>query len=160
MKTLVVGLGNPILGDDGVGWRVAEAIQKALPLGEGRPPIEVDFHAGGGLSLMERLAGYDRAIIVDAISLGYGRVGEVRCFDLNDLPDPASGHLASAHETTLQTALAMGRTMRVPLPQQVTVVAIESSPVYDFSEDLTPPVAAAVAVAARQVWDLLEVYRI
>lgn len=156
MKTLVIGLGNPLLGDDGVGWRVAEEIGKTLPRLEDRPALEVDVHSGGGLSLMERLAGYDRAIIVDAINLGHGRVGEVRCFDLYDLPDPASGHLASAHETNLQTALAVGRTMRVPLPGQVTVVAIESSPVYDFSEDLTPPVAAAVVVAARQVLELLE----
>lgn len=156
MTTLVVGLGNPILGDDGVGWRVVEAIQRTLPVAAGGPPIEVDFHSGGGLSLMERLIGYDRAIIVDAIHLGRGPAGEVRCVDLNDLPDPASGHLASAHETSLQTALTMGRTMRVPLPGQVIVVAIESSPAYDFSEDLTPPVAAAVAVAARRVLELLE----
>lgn len=159
MKTLLIGLGNPILGDDGVGWRVAEELKRKL---EANPPIlqsqvAVECFSLGGLSLMERLVGYDRAIIVDAINLGRGPVGEVRCFDLNDLPNPASGHLASAHETNLSTALAVGRAMNAHLPEKITIVAIESPPVYDFSEDLSGPVAAAVPVAARQVVELLEV---
>jgi hydrogenase maturation protease len=159
-KTLVIGLGNPLLGDDGVGWRVAEAVKREL---EAKPPIlqshiDVECFSLGGLSLMERLIGYDRAIIVDALNLGHGRAGEVQCFDLNDLPNPASGHLASAHETNLQTALAVGRTMNARLPDKITVVAIESPPVYDFSEDLTPPVAAAVPLAVRQVLKRLEVW--
>ena len=54
MNTLVIGLGNPILGDDGVGWVVAEGIAR---LTEDRPEIEVDTVALGGLSLMERLTG-------------------------------------------------------------------------------------------------------
>ena len=54
MKTLMIGLGNPILGDDGVGWRVAEEVTRKT----NRPAdIEVDCVALGGLSLMERLTG-------------------------------------------------------------------------------------------------------
>ena len=58
-RTIVVGLGNPILGDDGVGWRVAQAVQALAP------EADVECQALGGLSLMERLVGYQRAIIVD-----------------------------------------------------------------------------------------------
>ena len=49
MKTLVIGLGNPILGDDGVGWRVVEEIARKTA---DRNDIEVDTVSLGGLSLM------------------------------------------------------------------------------------------------------------
>lgn len=181
-KTLVIGLGNPLLGDDGVGWHVAEGVRQALmgasrptedegqktdePLlspirgGEGavsRSPssVEVDCYVGGGLSLMERLVGYDRAIVIDAVNLGQGPVGQVTCFPLEALPHPSVGHLTSAHETNLWTALQVGRTMGAHLPAQVMVVAVESPYVYEFSDKLTPPVAAAVPQAVQKVLELL-----
>ncbi len=57
MKTLVLGLGNPLLGDDAVGLRVAASLRGRLP-----PDVELDEDYCGGLRLMERLAGYDRAV--------------------------------------------------------------------------------------------------
>ncbi|MER3457722.1 MAG: peptidase M52 [Chloroflexota bacterium] len=110
---------------------------------------------GGGLSLMERLVGYDRAIVIDAINLGQGPVGHVTCFPLEALPHPSVGHLTSAHETNLWTALQVGRTMGAHLPTQVMVVAVESPYVYEFSDKLTPPVAAAVPQAVQKVLELL-----
>jgi hydrogenase maturation protease len=151
-KTLVLGLGNPLLGDDGVGWKVAEAVRARLQ----DPDVEVDCLAGGGLSLMERLSGYEQAILVDAIQTGQGPPGSVRTLALEELPDPAAGHLGSAHDTTLQTALRVGRAMGVHLPQRVLIVAVEAERVYDFAEELTAPVAAAVPRAATTVTELLQ----
>jgi hydrogenase maturation protease len=147
MKILVLGLGNPLLSDDGVGWRVAEKAREQIA----NPDIEIDFHAGGGLSLMERLSGYDRAIIVDAINTGRKPQGTVDCFRLEDLPNYAQSHLASAHETTLQTALQVGRTMGAALPNDILIVAIEAQNVYDFSEELSPAVARAVPKAVELI---------
>lgn len=153
-KTLVIGLGNPLLGDDGVGWHVAEGVRQALTQDDGQQ-IEVDCHVGGGLSLMERLVGYDRVIVIDAISTGQAPVGSVTCFPLEALPHPSVGHLTSAHETNLWTALQVGRTMGAHLPAQVMVVAVESPYVYEFSDRLTPPVVAAVPQAVQKVLELL-----
>ena len=147
MKILVLGLGNPLLSDDGVGWRVAEQVREQIA----DPNIEIDFHAGGGLSLMERMVGYDRAIIVDAINTGQKPQGTVDCFRLADLPNYAQSHLASAHETTLQTALQVGRTMGAALPNDIRIIAIEAQNVYDFSEELSPAVASAVPQAVELV---------
>jgi hydrogenase maturation protease len=155
MKTLVIGLGNPILGDDGVGWCVAEEVRRCLPSASEEKEIEVDCFALGGLSLMERLVGYDRAVIIDAIRSGQPP-GSVACFRLEDLPDFSSAHTSAAHDTSLQNALKVGRAMSVHLPGTVVVVAIEAQRVYDFSETLSPPVATAVPVAARKVLGLLE----
>lgn len=151
MHTLVLGLGNPLLGDDGVGWRVAERVRDQIA----DSTIEIDFHAGGGLSLMERLIGYDRAIIVDAINTGRAPPGKVSYFRLEDLPNDTASHLASAHETNLPTAIEVGRRMGAALPHRIEIVAIEAQAVYDFSETLSPAIAAAVPRAVQLVLEQL-----
>jgi hydrogenase maturation protease len=163
MRTLIIGLGNPILGDDGIGWAVADELHKIYPSPAGRgdrgegnqESIEVDTASLGGISLMERLVGYDRVILIDAIKTGQHPVGTVTVFPLEELSNPSAGHSASTHDTTLLTALEMGRQMDAHLPQSVTVVAIEAQIVYDFSEELSPEIAAAVPVAVNKVLGLL-----
>jgi hydrogenase maturation protease len=147
MKILVLGLGNPLLSDDGVGWRVAEQVREQIT----NPDIEIDFHAGGGLSLMERMIGYDRVIIIDALNTGCQPQGTVSSFRLDDLPSYTQSHLASAHETTLQTALQVGRSTGAVLPNDIHIIAIEAQNVYDFSENLSPAVASAVPRAVELV---------
>jgi hydrogenase maturation protease len=149
LSTLVVGLGNPLLGDDGAGWRVVEQIQAA------QPGVEAELLSAGGLALMERLVGYERAIVVDAADLGETPTGQVRVFRLEDLPNPFAGHLGSSHETNLQTALELGRALGAHLPDEVWVVAIQSKAVYDFSERLSPEVEAAIPEATQKIIELL-----
>ena len=161
MKTLIIGLGNPILGDDGVGWVVAEQVRSALSNSQSKIPnpqsIEVDCASLGGLSLMERLTDAEHVILVDAIFTGVQPVGTVSRFLLDDLPNLSAGHSASAHDTSLRNALQVGRDMQVPLPEDenVTVITIEAENVYDFSQQLSPAVAAAVPLALKEVLDLL-----
>ena len=147
--TLVVGLGNPILGDDGIGWHVADSVSAR------EPNVEVDCLALGGLSLMERLVGYERVIIIDSIQTRDGRIGQVYRFALDDLPDLSAGHTTAVHDTSLQTALKMGRAMGAQLPDEITIVGIEAERVYDFSEELSPQVAAAIPEATLAVVELL-----
>jgi hydrogenase maturation protease len=162
MKTLVIGLGNPILGDDGVGWVVAEQVRAALsnPKSSIANPqsIEVDCASLGGLSLMERLTGSERVILVDAIFTGAKPVGTVSQFTLSDLPDLSAGHSASAHDTSLRNALNVGRGMDILLPkdENVIIVAIEAENVYDFSQELSPAVAAAMPQAVKAVLELID----
>ena len=154
MKTLVIGLGNPILGDDGVGWTVAEEVARRT---KNNPDVEVDCLSLGGLSLMERLTGFTRVVLVDAIYTGRQPSGAVQSFPLSSLSDLSAGHTTAAHDTSLRTALNVGRSMNVSLPEDenVTVVSIEAEKVYDFSETLSPPVAAAVPEAVRVVLEIL-----
>ncbi len=151
LKTLVIGLGNPILGDDGVGWRVAENVQRRI---EGSN-VDVDCFALGGLSLMERMIGYDRAIVIDAVATGQ-TPGAVSCIRLDELPGFSGVHTTSAHDTSLLNALRVGHKMGAHLPETVMVVGVEADRLYDFSEDLTPAVAAAVPRAVQAVLDLLK----
>ena len=151
LKTIVIGLGNPLLGDDGAGWKVASLLEKQ----EGMQNIKIEYVAEGGLRLMEIMIGYERAIIIDAIHVEDAVAGSVRTFVLESLPNPFGGHLASSHETNLQTALQIGRMSGASLPSEVIVVAIESAHVYDFSEQLSPPVAQAIPLAAELITKLV-----
>src|SRR5690349_21123116 len=92
MKTIIVGLGNPILGDDGVGWKIAEEVreqQNSLPTplqkGEGSE-VDVEFLSLGAISLMEHLIGYERAILVDAVSSDQEN-GSIIVSNLDEMPD-------------------------------------------------------------------------
>jgi hydrogenase maturation protease len=155
-KTLIVGLGNPILGDDGVGWCIAECVEQRLQ----EEPIEasdleVDCLALGGLSLMERLVGYQRAIIIDAITTHQSTPGTVSCFPLEALPNLAAGHTTAAHDTSLKTAMDVGRSMGAQLPKTITIVTVETERGYNFSEELSAAVAAAVTPAVQIVIDII-----
>ncbi len=139
MKTLVIGLGNPILGDDGVGWRVVEAVSSQLSAVVGaEQPLEFEYLSLGGLSLMERMLGYERVIIVDSMETGQNPVGSVSVFPLASLSDPMAGHSASTHDATLMTALRTAEQLGADIPGQVDIVAIEAENVYDFGEELSP----------------------
>jgi hydrogenase maturation protease len=154
MRTFIIGLGNPILGDDGVGWRVAEEVEKRLA---DKSEVQVDCYSLGGLSLMERLTGCERAILIDSIFTGTRPIGTVSLFLLCDLADQTSGHTASTHDTSLRNALKVGRSMGIELPddENVMVIAVEAEAVYDFSETLTASVEAAVPIAVKAVLQLL-----
>lgn len=163
MKTLVLGLGNPILGDDGVGWKVAEEVQRQLTLpsppallpGEGRHVVDVECLSLGGISLMEHLIGYQRAILIDAFALEEP-IGSILVLKLSDLPNYSAFHTTSAHDTSLQNAIKLGRSLGAQLPDDITVVGIATRQIYDFSEELSPPVAQAVPKAVQFVLDLLK----
>jgi hydrogenase maturation protease len=161
-KTLIVGLGNPILCDDGVGWLVAARVRQALSeqTEYGSPPaassIEVIEVSVGGLSLAEMLVGYERAIIVDAIMTGKMAPGSVCHLRVRDLPGTLN--TASAHDTNLVTALQALRRHGAVLPpdEQIDVVAIEVKDVWTFSETCTPEVLAAVDKAVTLVLELVK----
>jgi hydrogenase maturation protease len=144
MRTIVLGLGNPIRGDDAVGLKVVALVRERLGPGS---PVHVVEEAAGGLRLMERLAGYDRAILVDAAVTG-AAPGTVRRLAPDELPTQRTAY---AHGVDLNTALGLGREMGLPMPGDVRIVAIEAESVFDFRSELSPPVAAAVERAVEAV---------
>ena len=144
---LVLGLGNPILTDDGVGIHVVRAVA-ARWSGDG-----VDFQEAcvGGLRLLEVIAGYERLILVDAIQTPDGAPGQIHRLSTDDLHK--SLHAGSTHDLSFQGALAWGRQIGMALPPDdaITIIAVEAEDVLTFGEMLTPAVAAALPDAAEVV---------
>jgi hydrogenase maturation protease len=151
MKTLVLGLGNPLLRDDNVGLRVAEEVAVRVL---DQPGVEVEQDYWGGLRLMERMIGYERAIVIDAICSG-GRPGMVYVLSPDDIPTQRS---ASSHDVNLSTALQFGRLAgaRLPKEEDIVLVAIEAGDVHTFDQSLTPAVESAIPQAVETVLKALD----
>jgi hydrogenase maturation protease len=139
MKTIIIGIGNPILTDDAAGIAVAQLMQERI---HGRRDIAVTTLSAGGIRLLDAMTGYDRAIIVDAMAPGTGPTGTIRRVALADLG--GTWNTASIHDMNLPTALAMGRMLGMSLPDQLDIWGIEGKDLDTFGEEPTPPVATAI----------------
>jgi len=151
---IVIGLGNPILSDDGVGWRVIDELERRLERGTpGIDPgtLKLARACVGGVALMEALCGYRRAIVVDAILDEQGKVGDAWCRPLGDVLTRTSSHLDSSHDAPLTSALDAGRAMGAELPHDIDVVGVVITRSEVFGDELSEAVAAAVAGAAGLV---------
>jgi len=145
MKTLILGLGNPILTDDGVGPHIAQELQGKLDQRE----VTVEEASVAGLSLLDLLVGYDRAIIIDAIQTVGGKAGRIYRLDLEVFD--ATKHAASPHDVNFATALEFGNRLGLALPGQIDIFAIEVADVSTFSEECTPEVRRAIPVCVEKV---------
>jgi len=150
----VLGLGNPLLKDDSAGLRVAEVLREILPQNE---QIEIDEDYWGGLRLMERMIGFDRAVIIDAILTG-ATPGTIHVLSPEDVPTQRS---ASVHDLNLPTALALGRQAGAHLPdsKDILLIGIEAADVQTFDETLSPEVEAALPHAVEAALYALEMER-
>jgi hydrogenase maturation protease len=148
-RPLVLGLGNPILGDDAIGWHIARALATEVD----PDAVEVDYQALGGLALMERLAGYRHALLLDAVVSG-APAGTVFSLPAARLGERLSGHTACAHDLGLAAALDLGRTLGLALPQRPWLVGVEARPQFEFGERLSDEVARALprALDAARAW--------
>lgn len=155
MKTLVIGLGNPILTDDGVGVKVAYAVRERLA-SDRRDDVTVTEASVGGLGLMEMMVGHKRVILVDAIQTPGGKLGTIHRLTLDDIAGTLpTQHSASTHDMNLPTALEMGRQLGLMLPETVEIFAVEAEDVVTFGEICTPAVATAIPVVTEMVLQAL-----
>jgi hydrogenase maturation protease len=147
MNTLVLGLGNPILTDDGVGIYVVREVAARC----GRAGVAFAEASVGGLRLLDVIAGYGRLIMVDAIQTRGGRPGDIYRLHPDDLR--SSLHSGSTHDLSLPGALALGRGigMGVPEDEDILIIAIEVEDVLTFGETCTSVVAAVIPRAAEMI---------
>ena len=158
---IVVGLGNEIARDDGAGIAVCRALEERLA---GRADVAVVALPWAGLALLEVLAGRCRAALVDALTPGLHPPGTVvRLMEGNpDAGGPCgfeprgSVRLTGFHDLDLVTALALGRRLGWPLPDEIAVWAISGAIVDEFGEELSPEVAAAVPRVSTEVLRFLD----
>ncbi len=144
MKTIVIGLGNTILRDDGVGVYVARALVERL-----RGTADVREAELAGLDLLEMLKGYDRAFIVDAIQLDGERAGDVFRMRPDDIR--ITPRLASFHDIDIVTALALGKRLGFPMPAEVVIFGVQAADCLTLGEECTDAVSAVVPVLADEI---------
>jgi hydrogenase maturation protease len=149
VRTLVLGLGNDLLADDGVGPAVIEALRAGDP-----PAEDVDLVASplSGLALLDLFVGYDRAVVVDGIRTGRRPPGSVTEIDAGAL-----GRIVapSPHYAGLPEMLAVARALDLRFPPEVRILAVETEDPCTVGGTMTEPVRRAVPEAAARVRALL-----
>jgi len=142
-EILILGIGNILMADDGVGIRVIEGLRSmSLPAG-----VEVVDGGTSGADLVDILAERRKAIVVDAIDVG-AVPGTVMRFAGNSWTEHAS-HAISLHEVGLGQAISMVKLIGVA-PQELVVFGIQIQSI-EPSLDLSRPVEEAIGSVVQQV---------
>jgi hydrogenase maturation protease len=131
----VIGVGNPLRGDDGAG----PAVARLLAAG-GVPGLVVRQSSGEATSLMEAWAGFDDVVLVDACR-GAGPPGSVHRVQAGDVDRISSLRHASSHSLGVAAAIGLARALGA-LPRRLVVYAVEVRETAE-GEGLSPEVDAA-----------------
>jgi hydrogenase maturation protease len=143
MSTLVLGIGNPILSDDGVGIEVARLLREQVP------GITVEETNEAAIALIDLIVGYDRLIIIDSIKTGQGKPGELYKLTLEDLG--SNMDFSSLHGMDIATAFEVGESLGCPMPRSVSIYAVEVKDNSNFAERCTPEVADRIPLVVKQI---------
>ena len=142
MKTIILGIGNPILGDDGVGVHIANELKNQIQ----NPNITVDEAITGGMNLLDLILGYDKAIIIDAVKAENGEKGEVRRIPLGNF---STMHSCNPHDVSLMEAIEMAKKMgEKRIPKEIIIIGVMMKEIpCEFGEKLSKDIATAVPKA-------------
>ncbi|MEA3302214.1 MAG: HyaD/HybD family hydrogenase maturation endopeptidase [Pseudomonadota bacterium] len=147
--TLVLGIGNTLLSDEGVGIHVIDYLQQKYP-----PPDGVTYLDGGTLSftLAGEIEDADNLIVVDAAQLGE-RPGAVQCMTGSGMDRFLGAAKRSVHEVGLLDLLDIAR-LTETLPENRALVGIQPD-LIDWGEQPTATVSSAIPIAANHINELI-----
>lgn len=128
---LVVGLGNTLLTDEGVGIHLVKALSN-MPM---PPGVQLMEGETAGVDLLSDIMDSDRVVIIDAAMMGLDP-GTARSFNSDDL-NPTSNFMASLHDLALPEVLKLG-TILSQLPP-ILIIGVEPKnvePGVELSDDV------------------------
>jgi hydrogenase maturation protease len=152
MKTIILGVGNQILGDDGVGVHVANELKKHIH----NPNITIDEAITGGMNLLDLILGYEKAIIIDAVKTETGETGEVKRIPLVDF---STMHSCNPHDVSLIEAIKMAKKLgETRIPKEIIVIGVMMKQIpCEFGEQLSNNIAAAVPKAVEMTLNEIKI---
>ena len=151
MRTLILGIGNSILGDDGIGVWVAQELDAQI----NNENIDVRDVSVDGLNLLEIITGYDKLVVVDAIITKEGDVGEIYRLKPERIIDPSRSAI-SPHHFNLITTLEIGKKLFPnEMPEEVVVYAVKAENVTSVTEKMTKKMREAVPKVVQLIMEEL-----
>jgi hydrogenase maturation protease len=148
-KTLVLGLGNDIYGDDGIGNYVVERLSRESHL---FPSVDFVPCTISGLALLDFFIGYDNLIIVDTIKRENPVPGTIHVLDameLRHIPGP------SPHYVSIPQTIEIGRQAGLKVPSSIEIVAVEAKNMYQLGEGLSDEMLEALPEIMNAARDLI-----
>ncbi len=146
MRTIIIGIGNPILGDDGIGLHIVQQLKEKIT----GKDIVFDEAMTGGMNLLDTLKGYDKAILIDAIYNKESPLGSVKRFTINDCP---TVHSCNPHDVSLPEAIQLAEHLgEQEIPKEIIIIGIvlHETPI-EFTETISPAIKKAIPEATKLV---------
>jgi hydrogenase maturation protease len=146
-KCVVIGIGNPYLQDDRAGVVVVEQLEKE------NLPCQTEVVYTVGFEVMDKVRGFERAIIVDACKLGNepGSILEVTVDDIF-----TTHALVNSHAITLGTTLKTGYIcFPEEMPADIRILLIEVKEIKEFTQQMSPEVEQAVVEVVERIKGLV-----
>jgi hydrogenase maturation protease len=145
-KTIILGIGNPILRDDGVGVHVAEELKKHIR----KPGVTIDSAFTGGMNLLDLMVDHDRAILIDAVKMENKKLGEVGLFELGEI---SAFHTCNPHDVSLPQAIDLAKRLgENRIPTDIKIVGINIGELgCEFGEELSSEIEKAIPKAVELV---------
>ncbi len=149
-SVLVLGIGNDILSDDGIGPKLVNDLDKR------RFPEQVTFQNAslGGLELLDLIRDYDSVVFVDAMKTGTRKPGTVYCFTPDDFEETL--HLSNLHDINFLTALELGKRTGMKIPGHICIIAVEIVEDRVFSAAFSPEIREQYPKILREVQQVLD----
>jgi len=131
-RIVILGVGNLLLSDEGVGVHVANKLMEMdLPSG-----VEVIEGGTDGFRLMNVVMGADRVVVVDAVK-GGGEPGSIYRFDIDDVPSSPESYKTSVHQIGILEVIHLSEF--IGKPPETTIIGVEPKSL-DMSMELSPEV--------------------
>jgi len=147
MKTLVLGMGNELYGDDAVGIHVVRRMRPEI--GE---EIACEECSISGLAILDVIEGYDRLVIIDTIKKTHPKTGRITVLEeaqLRHIPGP------SPHYVSVPQAIAIGKRLGLRVPKDIRIVAVEAKGLYDLGEGLSEEMKNSIPTIIEHVKEVL-----
>jgi hydrogenase maturation protease len=149
LNTRIIGLGNSILSDDGVGIYAAREIARRLAENGTAACVDIVETEVAGFILLELMAGWNHVILIDSVQFDQLDPGTVVRIDPRDLH--TSLRLRSVHDIDLPTALELGRQLGLKMPSRITIFGIQAQDALTLGESLTDAAAQGMHEAVDLV---------
>ncbi|MFO8184624.1 MAG: hydrogenase maturation protease [Candidatus Aegiribacteria sp.] len=147
VSTMLLGLGNPILGDDGIGCRVAELVNEILGPTKG---LKVLSASVSPVRLVDRICEYSRLIIVDSVTTGEAGPGELLEISFaRKGPAPPS-----AHHFSVDRIPEIAEALSLPCPGVIKIYGIEIIPPREYGDSLSPSLERLLPSLAEKLIQL------
>lgn len=143
MKALILGMGSPILADDGVGLQIAQSLEGKIR------NVDVAATAMAGLNILELLEGYERVFLVDAYVTSAGSPGDVVKLDAGC----GTRHLFSSHGMDFFGVMALGKQLGYALPQVAGIYGIVIGDCVSFGEELSPRIREKAGAITKTIME-------
>lgn len=146
MKTLILGIGNPLRGNDAVGIEAANNIKNFFS--DRNIDIDVKTAFTTNIDMLNIISGYDKVVIIDAVKTADRNLGRIHILHAKHLKS-SSSH--TTHNIDLGTTLEIGRALGMKIPE-ITIYGIEVGCENEvFKQGLSKKVKAAVPAVTKKI---------